>query len=162
MFFRIFLAGLLLASAPLPASAQMMGPQFSVNVRGLQMNCTSFAGEPVAIFLDRSLNNVGVATRTYNGAPVIVINPNVTNNFSNIVTQWWFAHECSHHALHPSMNSESNADCLAIRMMRNYGILRHPAQLHQFAYELANLPGSPTGQLPGPARAQHIANCAMS
>lgn len=142
------------------ANAQAVGPQYSVNVRGVQMRCASFAGEPVAVFLDPSLNNVGIANRMGHGPPYIVINPNVTARYSDLVTQWWFAHECSHHALPPSMNSESNADCFAIRQLRMLGLLRSPNQLQSFVEELSDLPGSRMGHLPGPARVRHIARCA--
>lgn len=146
-----------------PAEAQVVGPQFVVNVRGVPMNCRSAFGEPVAVYLNQQLGNVGIASRSNtNGTPYIVINPNVTNQYSDLVTQWWFAHECGHHALPPAANSEVNADCFGIRELRRVGLLNHPAQLESFTYELANLPGSPMGHLPGPLRAQRIAQCALS
>lgn len=126
------------------------------------MNCTSFFGEPVAVFLDYQLDNVGVAHRQFDGTPAIVINPNVTNRYSDLVTQWWFAHECAHHALPPVANNESNADCFGIRELRRIGLLFHPSQLHAFVQELYDLSGSPMGHLPGPIRSQNIAACAMN
>lgn len=153
---------LTLLSFHIAASAQPSGPVYSINVRGIQMNCTSYASEPVELYFDQSLANVGIATRRYGGRPIIVFNPNVTRQFSDLVTQWWFAHECAHHALPPNLNNESNADCFAIRQMRQYGFLRNPNQLATFYYELGNLPGSAaSGHLPGPQRAQNIANCAL-
>lgn len=143
------------------AFSQVQGPMYQVNVRGVSMHCTSHFGEPVAIYLNDQLNNIGVATRQYNGVPIIVINPNVTNQFSNLVTQWWFAHECAHHALHPQWNSESNADCFAVKQLVKFGIINHPQQLNAFYYELSSLPGSPMGHLPGSIRAQNIAQCAL-
>ena len=100
---KLILVGLFLSHSQL-STAQVQGPVYEVNVRGVHINCTSHFGEPVAIFLNYQLNSVGIATRQYNGAPVIVLNPNVTNQFSNLVTQWWFAHECAHHALPPQLN----------------------------------------------------------
>jgi hypothetical protein len=149
---------LMLAS---PVQAQVSGPFFQVNVRGVPMSCQSYFGEPVAVYLNYQLQNVGVASRQMNGAPTIVINPNVTNQFSDLLTQWWFAHECAHHGLPPALNSESNADCFAVRQLRGIGLLYTPEQLNAFAYELWNLPGSPMGHLPGPMRAQNIASCAL-
>lgn len=125
------------------------------------MNCTSYYDEPVAIFLNYQLNNVGVATRQFNGAPVIVFNPDVTDQYSDTVTQWWFAHECAHHALAPQWNSESNADCLAVKQLAQFGIIYNQQQLNAFYQELSTLPGSPMGHLPGPIRAQNIEQCAM-
>lgn len=134
---------------------------YTANVRGLPMTCTAHNGAPVLIISNPALNNVGIAHRMWNGQPVIQLNPNVTRQFSPLVAQWWFAHECAHHALPPGQNSESNADCFGIRELRRVGLLRHPSQLRSFFYELGHLPGSRTGHLPGPARAQSIAQCAM-
>jgi hypothetical protein len=160
---RVLWSLLVLAVTPAPpVSAQVTGPFYEVTVRGVPMYCQSYFGEPVAVYLNYQLNNVGVATRQMNGFPVIVINPNVTNWYSDLVTQWWFAHECAHHALPPEMNSESNADCFAVRELRRVGLLFTPAQLNAFVYELADLPGSPMGHLPGPMRAQNIASCALT
>ena len=144
------------------ANSQMTGPHYEVNVRGVPMNCTSFYGEPVAVFLNYQLSDVGIAHRQYGGNPAIVINPNVTNQYSDLVTQWWFAHECAHHALPPQFNSEPNADCFGIRELRRIGLLVYSEQLQAFAAELYNLPGSQMGHLPGPIRAQHIAACALN
>lgn len=143
------------------ALSQVQGPLYQVDVRGIPMNCTSHFGEPVAVYLNYQLNNVGVATRQYNGVPAIILNPNVINQFSNIVAQWWFAHECAHHALHPQWNSESNADCFAVKQLVQFGFINHPNQLSAFYNELASLPGSSMGHLPGPVRAQNIASCAI-
>ncbi len=141
--------------------SQVQGPMYQVNVRGLPMSCTSHFGEPVAIFFNYQLNNVGIATRPFNGAPAIILNPNVTNQYSDTVTQWWFAHECAHHALAPQWNSETNADCFAIKQLVQFGIINNPQQFNAFYQELASLPGSPMGHLPGPVRAQNIEHCAM-
>ncbi|WP_145960920.1 hypothetical protein [Sphingosinithalassobacter portus] len=150
----------------LPASAQQlsryaMGPQYQVSVRGLPMNCRAYrTGQYVAIFSDPMLDDVGIAS-SYGNQPYIVLNPNVMARYSDLVAVWWFAHECAHHALGP-MNSESNADCFAIRRMRDLGIIRRREQLIAFSQELRNLPGTAMGHLPGPLRAQHIAACALS
>lgn len=146
-----------------PAVGQAQPVFWSVNVRGLQMNCTSNAGEAVAIAIDPTLNNVGIANRMMNGLPIIVFNPNVVGRFSNIVAQWWFAHECAHHALPGYLNSETNADCFAVRQLRDFGILRNAYQLQRLAMELSTLPGSPaTGHLPGPLRSRRVVDCSMS
>jgi hypothetical protein len=147
--------------SPQVSRAQLSGPQYLVTVGGLPMSCTSNAGVPVAIFSDPSLNNIGIATTAANGVPMIILNPNVVAQYSPIVKQWWFAHECAHHALGP-YNSEPNADCFGAKQLVQYGILNNLIQLQAFAYELANLPGSLiTGHMPGPVRAMAIANCAI-
>ena len=111
---------------------------------------------------DYSLNNVGIATRLQ-GRPVIVVNPNVLGRFSPLVQQWWFAHECGHHALHPSQNSEVAADCFASRALRDLGFIRSPADLQQVMFELSGLPGNVfSGHLPGPDRARVVMNCVFN
>ncbi|MFT4978274.1 MAG: hypothetical protein ACI8S6_004182 [Myxococcota bacterium] len=159
ILFKAIIASVMMMS--LSAQAQVTGPMYSVNVGGIPLNCRSFAGEPVAIFLNPGLNNIGVASRHNSGAPIIEINPNVINRYSSIVAQWWFAHECAHHAMTPAMNSENNADCFAIRQLRQFGLLQNPTQLQTFYYELSSLPGSSSGHLPGPARVEHITRCAL-
>lgn len=143
------------------ASAQIQGPMYQINVRGLPMHCTSYNQQPVKIFVDDQLNNVGIATYEYNGSPIIVLNPNVLGQFSDTVTQWWFAHECAHHAMYPAFNNESNADCNGVKALVQYGVIRRQEQLIAFYREISSLPGSSSGHLPGPIRAQHIANCAL-
>ena len=156
------LAGLLALAGMSEARAQMIGPRYEVNVRGVRMDCRSFRGEPVAIFLNPRLQNVGVAHRQYGGQPAIVINPTVTNRYSDIVAQWWFAHECAHHALPPMANNETNADCFGIRELRRVGLLHSSWQLQAFARELRSLPGSPMGHLPGRIRARNVVGCALN
>ena len=138
------------------------GPLYNMSVRGLPVYCNNYQNQPVAFFSDRTLNNIGVAS-TYGSSPYIVMNPNITNQFSDLVTVWWVAHECAHHALPPRMNNEQNADCYAIRALRAYGLVNNISQLQMFAVELKNLQGSAvTGHLPDPARANHIAQCALT
>lgn len=137
-------------------------PEYQAWIGGIPLTCTNWQGVPVQIIPSPYLDNVGVAHADAFGRPVIQLNPNVMNQFSILVQTWWFAHECGHHALPPYQNSESNADCWGIRVMRNQGLIQWQAQLNAFAYELANLPGSAAGHLPGPARAANIANCALT
>lgn len=147
-------------ASPAPVMAQD-GGMWSVNVAGAPLSCRDYYGTPVRIYVTSGLNNVGIATRTLNGQPIIVLNPNVMARFSPTVQVWWFAHECGHHALGPN-NSETNADCWGIKIMRQQGFLYSYAQLGEFAVQLANLPGSRMGHLPGPQRAQAIAYCALT
>ena len=148
-------------SAAVEADASVSQPTFVVNVRGVPMSCTSFAGEPVAIILNEQLGDVGMASRSAWGVPVIEINPRVTDRHSDIVAQWWFAHECAHHALHPLMNNETNADCFAVDQLVALGLLDTFDELASFRRELSHLPGSAHGHLPGPARVANIAMCAL-
>lgn len=122
--------------------------------------CISFSGVPVPYIPNPMLNNVGVAHTMQNGQPVIVINPNVVSPLPEFVRQFWYAHECAHHALNPMNNSEINADCYAIKALRNYGIISNPQQIGLLLNYISGLAGnSMTGHLPGPARAQSIYAC---
>ncbi|GAB2191081.1 hypothetical protein [Sessilibacter sp. MAH2] len=132
------------------------------SVRGASMPCTSFAGELVpfvANYATPGIGNPGMAARTYNGQPYIYINPNVTDPLPDLIVQFWFAHECAHHALPPHLNSEINADCFAVRNLRNIGLVNNAQQVQWMFEYLSGLPGSMMGHLPGPARAQNIYQC---
>ncbi len=132
----------------------------SFDVLASPLPCTSYFGIPVPYLANPNLNDVGVANTMYNGQPVIQINPNVVGSLPEYVRQFWYAHECAHHALHPSLNSEISADCYAIKAIRNIGIINHPQQIGGLLNYISHLPGSiQTGHLPGPARAQNLYAC---
>jgi len=122
--------------------------------------CLSNQNYPVPYIIDYNLNNVGIATTDNYGNPIIVMNPNILNQFPSLAKEFWFAHECAHHALPPWENSEINADCYAVRNMLYNGLLQNPAAVNQFFNSIAQLPGSVwTGHLPGPARVQAMHVC---
>ena len=132
------------------------------NVRGASMWCSSYDGFKVpfvANYATPGVGNPGMAARTVNGKPYVYINPNVTDPLPGLIVQFWFAHECAHHALPPQLNSESNADCYAIKNLRNLGLIYNPQQVQWMFQYLSTLPGSMMGHLPGPARAQNIYAC---
>jgi len=143
-----------------PARAQD-GGMWQVYIAGVPLSCASYYGEPVRIYMTRDLNNVGIATRVQNGQPIIVMNPDVLARFQPLVQVWWFAHECGHHALGP-YNSETNAVCWGVRVLRDQGVLRNVYDLQAFAFVLSSLPGSAVGHLPGPQRAQNVINCSLT
>ncbi|EPF7755465.1 hypothetical protein ACSVMW_004531 [Vibrio parahaemolyticus] len=121
--------------------------------------CTAYNGVPVQYVANPQLNNVGMANVMMNGQPIIQLNPNVINQLPYQVRQFWYAHECAHHALFPHQNSEVNADCWAIKTIRNLGIIQNQQQITQLLNYISTLPGSMQGHLPGPARAQNIYWC---
>lgn len=162
VFFSSCLLLLTSSNAYAQLSPNSQGPLYNMTLRGLPVYCNNYQGQRVAFFSDRTLNNIGVASKIGN-SPYIVMNPIVTNQFSDLVTLWWVAHECGHHAIPPHLNNEQNADCYAIRALKSYGLVNNVNQLQSFAIELRNLQGSlKTGHLPGPARANHIARCALT
>lgn len=128
---------------------------FNPTIGGVPVYCTSASGQPVATVVDPSLPDVG---RAVPGAPpIIVLNPAVLSQLSPRMQLFWYAHECAHHRLGPA-NSEINADCWAIKLMRNQGLLRRQ-DLPELQAQIAGTPGSMWGHLPGPQRAQLFANC---
>ena len=135
----------------------------SVDALSEPLPCRAFNGQAVPYIANPNLNDVGVAHRTYNGQPIIQINPNVVRPLPEYVRQFWYAHECAHHAVHPSRNSEVTADCWAIKTIRNLGIIRHRNQVSGLLNYISTLPGNiQTGHLPGPARAGNLYACFSS
>ncbi len=124
-----------------------------------QPYCLSFQGIPVTYVADTTLETAGSAYLK-DGQPFIAINPNIVNALPAHVQQFWYAHECAHHALHPTQNSEVNADCYAIKRIRNLGIITNFRQIDNLLHHISTLSGSiQTGHLPGPERAQHLYSC---
>ena len=122
--------------------------------------CQSFDNFQVPYIKNFQLNNVGMAGRDNMGNPYIVINPNILNQFSPLTKQFWFAHECGHHALYPQQNSEPNADCFAVKSLRSIGMMTSQQDINVMLGQISQLPGSyQTGHLPGPARAQNMYWC---
>jgi hypothetical protein len=161
MIFKKMTCALVFAASPW-AAPPAMAQSYQANVRGLMMSCTSYYGEPVMIIVNDTLPDLGVAHRNYDDAPAIELNPRATRLFSAIVAQWWFLHECAHHALSPSANNETSADCFAIRQLRDYGLLQSPVQLREFQQQLSGLEGTRMGHLPGPLRVQNLIDCVYS
>lgn len=126
---------------------------------GAQSFCTSYMGEPVPYFADFNLPDVGRAARDQFGRPFIVMNPGILSRLPRLVQSFWLYHECAHHALPPGMSNEVNADCYAVRHLRNTGQINSPAELNDLLLLISQLSGSPFGHLPGPARAQNLWNC---
>ncbi len=141
------------------ASAQTWsGPTFNPVIAGVPLYCTSYGGQPVAFVPNPTLNDVG---RALPGMPPrIELNPLVLAQLSPKMQLFWYGHECAHHVLGPA-NSESNADCWAIKTMRNQGLLQQ-SEIPQLQQQIINTPGSMWGHLPGPARGGLFAACYAS
>lgn len=154
---RHVLIGLLLSLPTLTHAQWGMHPPpwdpFRPIIGGVSLFCVGGAG-PVATMLDATLPDVGRAL-PYGRPPLIVLNPYVLQQLSPLMQIFWYGHECAHH-LHGA--DEIQADCVSIKMMRNQGFL-HRSQIPELQSQIAGSPGSLWGHLPGPARAQHLANC---
>jgi hypothetical protein len=122
--------------------------------------CVTAQGYQIPYIADYTLNNVGIATKDANGYPVILMNPNVLQNFPPLAQEFWFAHECAHHVLLPYQNNETNADCYAVRALRYLRLLQNPNAVQQFFSSILGLQGNPwSGHLPGPQRVQAMRIC---
>lgn len=133
---------------------------FTIDVVGSDVSCTSWRGEPVEILYDRDAVTLGKAYVANDGRPVISINPGALSAYDPMVQQWWVAHECAHHQLPPSINSEARADCVAARKLRQMLRANPRYAANALATELQSLPGSDNGHLPGPQRAKLVLKCA--
>lgn len=137
----------------LPASAQPN--PFNPVIAGLPVYCTSYQGQPVAFIENPMLPDVGRAQP--GNPPTIELNPSVLAQLTPKMQLFWYGHECAHHVLGPA-NSEVNADCWAIKTMRDQGLLP-PHELPQLMAQISGTPGSMWGHLPGPHRANLLAQC---
>lgn len=124
--------------------------------------CIDFRGQSVASILDYSINDVAIA-RIERGQAVIRYNPNVLAQMSEATRQFFYVHECAHHALQhtvqrPSLSSERQADCWAIRTMKdNMGLSLN--SLRAIQNDITRQGRGDWTHLPGPYRSVDIENC---
>jgi hypothetical protein len=146
-------AALLGAAAPQPLPGQA---QYTYWVDDEPLSCT-IGGRPIPIFIDNSLDDVGIARIFPDGRYYIAINDDRMQTYEPIVQIFIFAHECGHH-LGPTMG-ESWADCVAAKELRRLGYVTTFAQVATIMRSFEASPGSPMGHLPGPYRAELIRQC---
>ncbi len=99
------------------------------------------------------------------GTPVIYLNPHALNGWHPVVHQFWYMHECAHHALGHTATwsplNETEADCWAIRSLRDQGFL-NVGNMQFVVMALRSSQASPFGHLPGPMRVSAAIACFMS
>jgi hypothetical protein len=130
---------------------------YSPMIGGEQGNCSAFNGQPVAVFSDHMLNDVGAA-RNINGQWWILMNPHVLLGLPNENQKFWYAHECAH--VHLPTSNEDQADCWAVKVGRSQGWLTLNGIQSLCTYFQGNL-GDWTHS-PGPLRCQNMAACFAS
>ncbi|WP_299739068.1 hypothetical protein [uncultured Roseobacter sp.] len=123
--------------------------------------CYDINGIPVASVAAR-VDNVAIAT-IHNGHPVIFYNPQVLSWFHPVTREFWYFHECAHHALgHAFRNNplsrEKQADCWAIVNMKKLGLLSEE-RMAIIQNDIRKLPGDGWVYLPGPQRAISFEFC---
>ncbi len=135
-------------------SNALEGPYESIYIGGVSMHCTTAQNQRAAIYIDPSVNDyIGIAYN--NGFPNIHLGPGFFNSVPGVVGQFWFLHECAHHVVG---SNEANADCFAIRNMRNLGLMNNHNQVSALISQMHHLQGSYT-RLPGPQRVLNVLNC---
>ncbi len=129
------------------------------SVGGIPMTCRNALGGDVILVVNNSLNDIG---RSYPEHRVIQMNSLIAARLPNSVLQFWYAHECGHHALPPPLNGdESRVDCWAVRMLRDLGLLPTIAHINLLISSIYGLSGDYL-HLFGPQRAALIASCYAS
>lgn len=137
------------------AAAQVVqGPFPWVKIGGLPMHCTTARGQSVDIYIDQRVNQY-IGTASNNGHPIIRLGPGFFNQVPPFVGQFWFSHECAHHVVG---SSEVASDCLAIKMMRDNGLISNDYRLEMLINQISQMPGT-SRHLPGPMRAEKIRQC---
>ena len=157
---RILAAVLFAVSMQPLASAQRgfppQGTYNSVRVGGGSLTCIA-NGRIIPVSINYNHNGLGTAHR---GRGFTTVNPGQANNQE--VFKFVLAHECAHHILgRPSVlsgSTETQVDCLAIRMLRNNGLVTNRRQLLYMVSQIQNWPGS-NEHLPGAHRSRVIQNC---
>ncbi len=134
----------------------------TVSAAQVYEGCSDIRGIPVASVAS-NINNVAVATLGAYGEPIIYYNPGVLSWFHPVTRQFWYFHECAHHALGHAFHNipiyrEKEADCWAVREMYKLGFLNEQ-KLFIIQNDLASLPGDGWVYLPGPARAISLEVC---
>lgn len=120
------------------ASAQ----QYVVNVFGIPISCTASNGQQVPFFTDpqaaQAARQLGGARADYSPQYgfTIALDPQFMNSLPRLGALLTLYHECAHVALPMGVGlmspmQERNADCYAIRWMRNNGLIGSWADFEQ-------------------------------
>ncbi len=131
--FRVLLAlgAALIFAMSTPAVAQ----SHYLNFNGIPLNCTTANGRPVQIFTSPSAarfasqHGGGYALNSPRYGPLILLDLRLLNRIPYRAALLVFYHECAHLALPfgvglGSASQERNADCFAIRALRDHGVIR--------------------------------------
>lgn len=123
------------------------------------LTCRSWQGMEVPYLGDATLETVGGATMNARGRAVILLNPEILSTFPEPARDFFLAHECGHHALIPDYNTEAEADCFAMRLLRKKK-LRTPEQVTALQDALTTLPDTAwAGHRPDAERIEALAHC---
>ena len=119
-------------------------------VAAAQSGCLDAYGRPVTVIF-ASINDGGYSTQVM-GQPVIYLNPVVWQTSSPAMRTFIFGHECGHHAL--ATTNETQADCYGAQVVVNAGF-----DIREILAWMARNPNWDWTHAPGPARAAAIGRC---
>lgn len=136
-----------------PLCAQVITYDGCVDDRGLAVGSTS----------DSNVQDIAVAMRAPNGAPLIRYNPQVVAWVHPETRLFFYGHECAHHALGqitlmPSKANEQQADCWSARELTRQKLLSH-TNISVVQADIAKLGKEDWAHIAGPERAIRLGNC---
>lgn len=121
--------------------------------------CRSWQKMEVPYLGDVTLETIGGATTNSRGRAIITLNPDILQTFPPLARDFWLAHSCGHHALIPDYNTEKEADCYAMKLLRKKKV-RTPEQMETLLEELRSLPEDAWGEhRPDEARINALRTC---
>ena len=139
--------------------AEVMRSHFPV--RAEHQQCHDVRGQRVATLRFDELGDVANAV-IMNTIPYIVLNPTRLATLPPKLQAFFYEHECAHHLLghhyNPTLSSEPEADCLAVKIGRDRGLYTR-ADIIAFRPWFAPLRGSWRGHLPGAQRFPLLLQC---
>lgn len=145
------------------SSAYSQQPQYVVNIHGYQFSCVANNGQQVPIYFSPSVQGARADLNTQTGIYTIGMNLQHMNMMHPLAAIFTAFHECGHVALPlgiglSSIDQESNADCFAIRNMRDMGMIMNGVQFENAISVISNTPATMTHP-PGEIRRQRMLRC---
>lgn len=143
------------------ATAASSTSRANTRIAGMSVACNDYRGRAVHTVRVSDLGDVARAW-VVNRMPFIVMDRGRLAKLPPKLQLFFYAHECSHHKMghwmNTTMDSEREADCMAIREGRDNGLFARD-EVVAFAPWFANSRGSSYGHLPGPQRAKFLLAC---
>jgi hypothetical protein len=150
-----------LAAVLAVSEAHTEGLEITPVIGGEPMRCRDFRGAVVRTTRATELGDVGRA-QIITRMPIISLDPDRLRTLPPKMQIFFYMHECAHHVLghtiHPTLESEKEADCWAIRYGREARLISR-LDVDGFGPYLANSRGSRFGHLPGPERQAYLLQC---
>jgi hypothetical protein len=158
---------LLVAFLTLGASVHAQQWVTEARLYGVTLSCKANSGQIVPLLLsERAVKLGGGAYAHFDSTrgPSIMFSQAYLQTLPRLGVFFVFYHECAHVALPIGIGlgttaQEVNADCYAVREMRNAGLLTSWQDFNEAISVVKNMAGSAMGHLPGPERVKAAAEC---